>query len=103
MYIGETIDMRADLLHNVRRIDKKSEEWVTFEILYSSRRKRVFKSDTRTSVHVDVEGTGKRLVFIAKDNGAFYHYMEDYWHPDACQGAPVCIYDWIWECLRPPP
>ena len=107
MYIGETttcsLDMRADLLHNVRRIDKKSEEWVTFEILYSSRRKHIFKSDTRTSVHVDVKGTGKRLDFIAKDNGAFYHYMEDYWHPDACQGAPVCIYDWIWECSLPTP
>jgi hypothetical protein len=89
------LDMRADLLHNVRRIDKKSEEWVTFEILYSSRRKHIFKSDTRTSVHVDVEGTGKTLVFIAKDNGAFYHYMEDYWHPDAYQGAPVCMYEWM--------
>ena len=78
----------------VERIDKKSNEWTKFESLFSSRRKRVFKSDTRTAVHVDVEGTGKRLIFIAKDDGTFYHYMEDYWHPDASQGDPTCIYEW---------
>ena len=91
------LDTRVSSLHKVRRIDKKSEDWIKFESLFSSRRMKLFKSDKRTCAHVDVEGTGKTLVFIAKDNGAFYHYMEDYWHPDACQGAPVCIYDWMWE------
>jgi len=78
------------------RIDKNSEEFKKFEMLFLSRSRRIklFKMGMRTSVHVDVEGTGKRLVFIAKDNGAFYHYMEDYWHPDASQGDPTCIYDW---------
>jgi hypothetical protein len=78
------------------RIDKNSEEWIKFEMLFLSRSRHIklFKSDTRTSAHVDVEGTGKRLVFIAKDNGSFFHYMEDHWHPDAYQGAPTCIYDW---------
>ena len=58
-----------------------------FESLFSSRSIYIFKSDTRTSVHVDVEGTEKTLVFIAKDNGAFYHYMEVHWHPD----------QWTWD------
>jgi len=44
-----------------------------------------------------VEGTGKRFVFIATKNGEYFHYMEDYWHPDADQGAPICIYDWTGE------
>ena len=83
-------------MYNVRRIDKKSEEWVTFEILHSSRSIHIFKSKCRTSVHVDVKGTGKRLVFIAKDNGVFYHYMEDFSFPGACQGAPIYTYDYVW-------
>lgn len=65
-----------------------------FEMLFSSRRVKLFKTQTRTCVHIDVEGTGKRLIFIAKDNGTFYHYMEDYWHPDASQGDATCIYEW---------
>jgi hypothetical protein len=78
------------------RIDKNSEEWTKFERLFlgRSRRIKLFKSDMRTSAHVDVEGTGKRLIFIATSNGVFYHYMEDYWHPDASQGDPTCIYEW---------
>ena len=78
------------------RIDKNSEEWTKFERLFLSRSRRIklFKTDTRTSAHVDLKGTGKRLIFIATDNGVFYHYMEDYWHPDASQGDPTCIYEW---------
>ena len=70
------------------------EKRAKFEILFSSRRIKLFKTETRTCAHIDVEGTGKRLIFIAKHNGTFFHYMEDYWHPDACQGAPTCIYEW---------
>ena len=78
------------------RIDKNSEEFKKFEMLFLSRSRRIklFKSDMRTSAHVDVEGTGKRLIFIATSNGNFFHYMEDYWHPDASQGDPTCIYEW---------
>ena len=78
------------------RIDKNSEEWTKFERLFlgRSRRIKLFKMDMRTSAHVDVEGTGKTLIFIATDNGVFYHYMEDHWHPDASQGDPTCIYEW---------
>ena len=78
------------------RIDKNSEEWTKFERLFSSRSRRIklFKSDMRTSAHVDLKGTGKRLIFISTSNGVFYHYMEDYWHPDASQGDPTCIYEW---------
>ena len=65
-----------------------------FEILFSSRRVKLFKSDKRTCAHVEVEGTGKTFVFIAKENGEYIHYMEDDWHPDAHQGAPICIYEW---------
>ena len=54
------------------RIDKKSDEWSKFEMLFSNRRIKLFKSDKRTSVHVEVEGTGKRFVFIAKENGDFF-------------------------------
>jgi len=75
-------------------IDKKSDEWSKFEMLFSSRRIKLFKSDMRTSAHIDVEGTGKTLIFIAKRDGQIFHYMEDHWHPDACQGAPTCIYEW---------
>jgi len=70
------------------------EKRATFELLFSSRRIKLFKAATRTFVHIDVEGTGKRLIFIAKDNGTFYHYMEDRWHPEASQGDPTCIYEW---------
>ena len=52
----------------VRRIDRKSEEWVNFEVLYLSRHIKLFKSDKRTCAHVEVEGTGKTFVFIAKEN-----------------------------------
>ena len=76
------------------RINKNSNEWSKFEMLFSSRRRKLFKSDMRTSAHVDIKGTGKTLVFIATSDGAFFHYIEDHWHPDACQGAPTCIYDW---------
>lgn len=76
------------------RIDKNSEEFTKFEMLFLSRRIKLFKMDMRTSAQVDVEGTGKRLIFIATSNGVFYHYMEDYWHPDASQGDPTCIYEW---------
>jgi hypothetical protein len=78
------------------RIDKNSEKWTKFEMLFSSRSRRIklFKSDMRTSAHVDLKGTGKRLVFIATSNGNLFHYMEDYWHPDASQGDPTCIYEW---------
>jgi hypothetical protein len=78
----------------VQRINRKSEEWINFEVLFLNRRIKLFKTDKRTSAHVEVEGTGKRFVFIAKENGEYFHYMEDYWHPDAYQGAPICIYDW---------
>lgn len=78
------------------RIDK----WTKFDILFSSRSRciKLFKTDMRTSAHVDLKGTGKTLVFIATSNGDFFHYMEDYWHPDAYQGAPTCIYDWQSNC-----
>lgn len=78
------------------RIDKNSEEWTKFERLFSSRSRciKLFKSDMRTSAHVDLKGTGKTFIFISTSNGAFFHYMEDHWHPDASQGAPTCIYDW---------
>lgn len=65
-----------------------------FELLFSSRRIKLFKTETRTCAHIDVKGTGKRLIFIAKDDGTFYHYMEDYWHPDASQGDPTYVYEW---------
>lgn len=78
------------------RIDKNSEECAKFESLFLSRSTRIklFKTDKRTSAHVDLKGTGKRLVFISTSNGVLYHYMEDYWHPDASQGDPTCIYEW---------
>ena len=78
------------------RIDKNSKEWTKFERLFlgRSRHIKLFTSDMRTSAHVDVEGTGKTLIFIAKRDGSFFHYMEDHWHPDASQGAPTCIYEW---------
>jgi hypothetical protein len=78
------------------RIDKNSEEFTKFEMLFLSRSRRIklFKMDMRTSAHVDVEGTGKTLIFTANDNGVFYHYMEDHWHPDASQGDPTCVYEW---------
>ena len=77
-------------------IEKKSDEWIKFEMLFSTRNRRVklFKMGMRTSAHVDVEGTGKTLIFIATDKGQIFHYMEDHWHPDASQGAPTCIYEW---------
>jgi len=77
-------------------IEKKSDEWSRFERLFLTRSRRVklFKTDMRTSAHVDVEGTGKTLIFIAKRDGQIFHYMEDHWHPDASQGAPTCIYEW---------
>ena len=92
LFVNKKIERSVGIQY--MRLDKKSEEWIKFETLFSSRRIKLFKSNTRTAAHVDVEGTGKRLIFIAKDNGVFYHYMEDYWHPDSCQGAPTCIYDW---------
>ena len=49
----------------------KSLDWLNFERLFSCRRIKLFKTDTRTCVHVEVEGTGKRFVFIAKENGDF--------------------------------
>jgi hypothetical protein len=78
------------------RIDKNSEEWTKIERLFLSRSSHIklFKTDMRTSAHVDVKGTGKTLVFISTSNGAFYHYMEDHLHPDASQGDPTCVYDW---------
>ena len=67
-----------------------------FEMLFLTRSRRIklFKTDARISAHIDVDGTGKTLVFIAKKAGQFFHYMEDHWNPDACQGAPICIYEW---------
>ena len=58
-----------------------------FEMLFSSRSRRIklFKTDMRTSAHLDVEGTGKTLIFIATDKGQIYHYMEDQTHPKAPQ------------------
>jgi hypothetical protein len=80
----------------VHHIKKKSDAWTKFEILFLTRSRRIklFKTDTRISAHVDVEGTGKTLIFIAKRDGSFFHYMEDHWHPDASQGDPTCIYEW---------
>lgn len=71
----------------VHRIEKKSEEWTRFERLFSSRHIKLFKTDMRTCAHVDVEGTGKTLIFIAKRDGSFSHYMEDQTHPRAPQRA----------------
>jgi len=62
----------------VHHINKKIAK---FEMLLSSRRIKLFKTGMRTCAHVDVEGTGKTLVFIAKRDGQFFHYMEDHWHP----------------------
>ena len=76
-------------------IDKTSQEFKMFEILFSSRRIKYFRSKTRTSVHIDIKETGKRLIFIAKDDGTFFHYLEDFWHPDTCQGAPFCMYEFV--------
>ena len=81
-------------MYIVHHINKQSDELTKFEMLFLTRRIKLFKSDMRTSVHVDVEGTGKTLIFIAKDDGVFFHYMEDHWHPDAYQGVPTCVYDW---------
>ena len=64
----------------VHHIKKKSDEWTKFEILFLTRSRRIklFKTDARISAHIDVEGTGKTLIFIAKKDGQFLHYMEDH-------------------------
>lgn len=82
----------------IKRFDKTGEEWTRFEMLFSNRHMTIFKLGMRTCVHVDVEGTGKRFIFIAKKNGDFLYYIEDHWHPDSSQGAPVCIYEWDVKC-----
>ena len=66
----------------VHHINKKISK---FEMLFSSRRVKLFKTGMRTSAHVNVEGTGKTLIFIATDKGQIYHYMEDQTHPRAPQ------------------
>ena len=64
------------------RIEKNK---TRFEMLFSSRRVKLFKTGMRTSAHVDVEGTGKTLIFIATDKGQIFHYMEDQTHPRVLQ------------------